>query len=121
MQYSTARREAKYVDFEWPVSINDTNWGDEVFARYVDIVVSGGNTVKPGEHIQVELKSWTDFVLRMKTRSAPGKSTTYPGTVGYQLLRDTALFEPNKIRWVFDGTKKVTKQQVLDAFEKIIA
>ena len=120
MKYSTRRLDPRFVRFEWPVSINDTKWGEEVFARYVDIVVSGGNTVKPGQQIQIELKSWTEFVLRMKTSFSPGKSTSYPGTVGYQLLRDTALFDPNNIRWVFDGSK-VSKDRVIAAFERIIA
>ena len=36
------------------------------------------------------------------------------------MLRDTALFDPDNIRWVFDATK-VTKDQVIVAFEKVIS
>lgn len=126
MKYSVKRLDPAHVRFEWPVSINTTRAGDEVRARYVDIVVTGGTTVKPGQRIQVELKSWTEFVLRRKTGFRPGTSTKYPGTVGYQLLRDTALFSPNNIRWVFDGSKihrgdaNAAKSKIVGLFEQII-
>ena len=54
MKYITARLEPAHIRFEWPVSINDTRWGEEVFARYVDVVVSGGSMVKPGQRIQLD-------------------------------------------------------------------
>ena len=126
MKYSVRRLDPAHVRFEWPVSINTTRLGDEVTARYVDIVVSGGTMVKPGERIQIELKSWTEFVLRRKTAFRSGASTSYPGTVGYQLVRDTALFSPNNIRWVFDGSKirrgdpNAAKATVVELFERII-
>ncbi|MGI8425451.1 MAG: hypothetical protein ACR2M4_02415 [Actinomycetota bacterium] len=112
MKYATAKLDPKFVRFEWPASINDTKWGDEVFARYVDIVITGGSRVKPGQHLQLELKSWTEFVLGQKAHS-------HPGGIGYQLIRDTALFRPENIRWVFDA-KKVTKAKVIQAFEDVI-
>ena len=46
--------------------------GEEVFARWVDIVVTGGSEVKPGQRIQIELKTWTEATLRVKT---PGRRT----------------------------------------------
>jgi hypothetical protein len=120
MKYATKNLDPKLVHFEWPVSINDTKWGGEVFARYVDIVVRDGTIAQPGRRIQLELKSWTAYTLRSKSRFPTGASTRFPGGIGYQLLRDTAIFRPDNIRWVFD-LKKVTKEQVIEAFQKVIA
>lgn len=122
MKYVTGKNlPAAALRFEWPVSINDTRFGTEVTARWVDIVLSGGDKLRPGVTIQLELKSWTEAMLRIKTRFPAGQSTTYPGTVGYQLIRDTALFRPENIRWVFDSRNGLTKAQVIRAFERVIA
>ena len=51
MKFGTRRPDPNFMRFEWPVSINATRWDEEVFARYVDIVVTGGNNVKPGQPI----------------------------------------------------------------------
>jgi hypothetical protein len=119
MKFAVAKLDPKFVKFEFPVSITDTKWGEEVFARYVDVVVTGGTGVKPGQLIQIELKSWTSWVLQVK---ASGTTSTR-GSVGYQLLRDTALFKPENIRWVFDGSKLQGKGKsfVIDEFLDIIA
>ena len=53
-------------------------------------------------------------------KDAGPSNVTRRGTVGYQLVRDTALFNPANIRWVFDGSK-VNKNTVIDLFEKLIA
>jgi hypothetical protein len=122
MKYVTGKKLPPLaLRFEWPVSINDTRFGSEVTARWVDIVLSDGERLRPGATIQIELKSWTEETLRNKTWSPPGLSTAYPGTVGYQLIRDTALFRPENIRWVFDPSKGLTKPQVIRAFERVIA
>jgi len=122
MKYVTRKKlPPSALRFEWPVSINDTRFGSEVTARWVDIVLSGAERVRPGATIQIELKSWTEAMLRIKTGSPAGRSTAYPGTVGYQLIRDTALFRPENIRWVFDASKGLTKPQVIRAFERVIA
>ncbi len=122
MKYVTGKKlPPAALRFEWPASINDTRAGSEVVARWVDIVYSEGQHLRPGATIQIELKSWTEAMLRIKTRAPAGQSTTYPGTVGYQLIRDTALFSPENIRWVFDASKGVTKAQVIGAFERVIA
>lgn len=122
MKYVTRKKLPPAVlRFEWPTGINDTRSGSEVVARWVDIVFSDGRSLRPGATVQIELKSWTQAVLYLKTRAPAGQSTRYPGTVGYQLIRDTALFSPDNIRWVFDASKGVTKPQVIRAFERVIA
>ena len=119
MKYVTGKKlPAAALRFEWPVSINDTRLCTEVTAPWVDIVLSGGDKLHPGVTIQLELKSWTEAMLRIKARSPTGQSTTYPGTVGYQLIRDTALFRPENIRWVFDSQNGLTRAQVIRAFER---
>lgn len=121
MKYVTGKKlPPSQLRFEWPVSINDTRFGTEVTARWVDVVL-GGDRLRPGTTIQIELKSWTEAWLRIKTRSPAGQSTQYPGTVGYQLIRDTALFTPENIRWVFDASKGVTKAEAVRLFERVIA
>lgn len=122
IKYVTAKKlPPTALRFEWPVSINDTRAGSEVVARWVDIVFTDAQRLRPGATIQIELKSWTEAVLYLKTRSPAGQSTRYPGSVGYQLIRDTALFSPENIRWVFDASKGVSKAQVVRAFERVIA
>ena len=111
IKYANAKLDPKKVRFEWPASINDAKWGDEVFARYVDVIIDGADTARPGQRIYLELKSWTDLVLKMKTKDPRG--------IRYQLTRDTALFSPDNILWVFDGSK-VKEKTVLKAFEEII-
>jgi hypothetical protein len=69
---------------------------------------------------------WTAWVLRSKTSFRPGQATSRPSSVGYQLIRDTALFQPQNIRWVFDGAKlrqadlAIAKKLMIDRFEAII-
>jgi len=99
------------VRFEWPMGMKDTRWGDEVWARYVDVVVEDGSNIKPGQPIHIELKSWTERTLRQKTPTQYG--------LQYQLTRDTALLGPDRIRWVFDGTK-VKRAAVMDSFVAVI-
>ena len=125
MKYSVRRLDPRVVRFEWPVSINTARSGEEVTARFVDIVLSGGTTARPGDRISIELKSWTEFVLRSKTSFATGQAVTRPGSVGYQLVRDTALFGPNNVRWVFDrkvgfGDVNRARRSVVAAFERVI-
>jgi hypothetical protein len=111
MKYCVSKLQGKKVRFEWPQGIKDTSWGDEVWARYVDVVIEDGSQVKPGTTVYAELKSWTELTLRRKASSPYG--------LQYQLTRDTALFGPDRILWVFDGTK-VTKQQVVSEFLRVI-
>ena len=119
MRYSVGRLDPRFVRFEWPVGINDTRWGVEVTARYVDIVVFGGSRVAPGQTLRIELKTWTEEWLRKTARFPPGRSTQIPGKLGYQLLRDVAFFDKQNILWVFDG-RKAGLAEVIDAFAKIV-
>jgi hypothetical protein len=111
MKYCVANLQANKVRFEVPKGLKDTSWGEEIAARFVDVVVEDGSRVKPGEAIYVELKSWTEWTLRRKASSPYG--------LQYQLTRDTALFSPDRIRWVFDGSK-VTKDKVIAEFLRAI-
>jgi hypothetical protein len=113
MKYCNAKLSPADVRFEWPVGLKKTSWGGEIFARHVDIVVTGGVGVKPGQTINVELKSWTRDVLRQKARQTRG------GLAG-QLWKDVALGPISDLRWVFDGTK-TTREDVLDVFERVIS
>ena len=112
MKYCVANLQGRKVRFEWPQGIKHTSWGEEIWARYVDVVVEDGSRVKPGDTLYHELKSWTEWTLRRKTSSPYG--------LQYQLVRDTALFGPERIRWVFDGGKKLTKEKVIAEFLKVI-
>jgi hypothetical protein len=108
MKYCLGRLKGTSLMFEWPAGILDTAAGGETWARYIDIVVEGGSRVKPGEAMAIELKSWTGKTL--------SKSTS---KVTSQLVRDTALYGPGNVRWVFDGTK-VSREEVIETFLKII-
>jgi subtilisin family serine protease len=112
MRYCNAKLTGVKVRFEWPAGIKDTSWGGEVWARYVDIVIEGGSGVKPGGQVYAELKSWTEATLARKAASPQG--------LQYQLTRDTALFGPDNIRWVFDRRKGVSKAGVIGFFKKVI-
>lgn len=111
MKFCNAELKGKKVRFEWPMSIKDTRWGDEVWARHVDVIVEDGSNIKPGQPIYIELKSWTERTLRQKTPTQYG--------LQYQLTRDTALLGPDNIRWVFDGTK-IKEDAVIDSFLAVI-
>lgn len=113
MKFCVDELQGRNVRFEWPTSIIDTSWGQEMPARYVDIVIENGTAVKPGQTINAELKSWTEFTLRGKAASAQR------GQIQYQLTRDTALFSKDNIMWVFDGTK-VQRDLVVKTFTDII-
>lgn len=111
MKYCVSNLKGRNIRFEWPAGIKDMSWGEEIWARYVDVVVEDGSRVKPGQSVNLELKSWTEFTLRNKAASPRG--------VQFQLTRDTALWGPDNIRWVFDGTK-VSKKAVMAEFLKVI-
>ncbi|RAQ94209.1 tetratricopeptide repeat protein [Thermogemmatispora tikiterensis] len=108
MKYCLGRLKGTSVMFEWPAGILDTAAGGETWARYIDVVVEGGSRVHPGEAIAIELKSWTNQTLTKST-----------GKVTSQLVRDTALYGPGNVRWVFDGTK-ISREEVIETFLKII-
>jgi len=108
MKYSLGNLRGRPVRFEWPVSQAVTGSGAEgtMAARYVDIVVDGGNSFRPGQSLRIEIKSWTERYL--STRRAPGQ-------IAKQLVRDVAFFQQDNIRWVFDSSK-ASRNAVLDAF-----
>jgi hypothetical protein len=112
MKYALANFRNKAIRFEWPVAVAVTRTGEEgsMAARYVDVVVDGGSSFRPGEALRVELKAWTDRFLSVPQA---GK------TITRQLVRDTAFFGKDNIRWVFDSTK-TTKDNVIKAFMQAI-
>jgi hypothetical protein len=112
MKYALANFRNKAIRFEWPVAVAVTRTGEEgsMAARYVDVVVDGGTSFRPGEALRVELKAWTDRFLSVPQA---GK------TITRQLVRDTAFFGKDNIRWVFDSTK-TTKDKVIKAFMQAI-
>lgn len=111
MKYCLAKLKDVPIRFEWPAGIRTIGEkiSGETWARYVDIVIDGGTKVNPGSTIYKEFKSWTLETLK-KT----------PSNIRFQLIRDTALFSPKNIRWVFDKSK-ISEKAVLDAFVTIIS
>jgi hypothetical protein len=112
MRYALANFTNHAIRFEWPVGYALTRADEEttMAARYVDVVVDGGTTLRPGEALRVELKAWSD---RFFSNPKAGSIITR------QLVRDTAFFGTANIRWVFDSSR-TTEENVIDAFTKVI-
>jgi hypothetical protein len=105
MKYCLGKLRGAPIHFEWPTGglVSPGTW-----ARYVDIVIEGGTKAHPGNAIAVELKSWLGRTL--------AKSS---GKIKFQFIRDTAIYGPESIRWVFDASK-VAEEEVLKTFINVI-
>ena len=112
MRYALKKLQGQAVRFEWPVAYAVTSAGNEasMAARYVDIVLDGGTNLRPGQALRIELKSWTARYL------STARATK---TVARQLVRDTAFFGRDNIRWVFDASK-ARREEVIAAFIRTI-
>jgi hypothetical protein len=116
MRYALAKVDPKLAKFELGVGITRGARGTEFVARKVDIVVSADRTLRHGDAISYELKSWTrETLAKFAEPAVKGKEAPI-----FQLVKDTAIHERTHTRWVLDSAK-ISKDEVKTIFKRAIA